>query len=143
MKAKEYLMQVSKIDSMINNKIQEIRQWMDIATSATVSSNGERVQSSGKQQKMADAVGRYVDIQKEINADIDLLVDTKQAVIKTIEQLPEAEYDLLHMVYIQGFELNAAADMKNKTYTWATTTHGRALSHLQKIIDSEGDRTSK
>jgi len=143
MKAKEYLMQVGKIDRMINNKIQEVRQWMDIATSATVSANGERVQSSGSHQKMADAVGRYVDIQKEINADIDMLVDTKQKVIKTIEQLPEAEYDLLHMVYIQGFELNAAADMKNKTYTWATTTHGRALSHLQKIIDTEGDRTSK
>ena len=135
MKAKEYLMQVSKIDRMITNKIQEVKQWKDIALSSTVSSDGDRVQASGSQQRMADAVGRYVDIEKEINADIDRLVDVKREVIKTIEMLPEAEYDLLHMIYIQGMDLIAAAESEGKTYTWATTTHGRALSHLQKILD--------
>ena len=67
MKAKDYLQQVQKIDVIIKNKIIEKEQWMSMATSTTASSDGERVQSSGSQQKMADAVVRYV----ELEADID------------------------------------------------------------------------
>lgn len=135
MKAKEYLMQVSKADRMIQNKISEIDRWKSIALSTSVSANENRVQSSGSQQKMADAIARYVDIQKEIDAQIDALVDKRQEIIATIEMLPEAEYDILYMVYIQGTELNDLAVIRGKSYTWATTTHGRALSHLQKILD--------
>lgn len=146
-KAKEYLHQVEKLDSMIHNKQIEVEQWRYIAMGSGSFTEGERVQSSGNQQKMADAVARYIDIETQINADIDRYVDIKKQVIRTIEQLPAGEYDLLHKVYIGVVEdsctkyltLDEVAAMKGRSYTWATTLHGRALASVQKILDERGD----
>ena len=135
MTAKEYLLQVKKLDMMISNKLQEVEHWKCIATSTTTSGNGERVQASVSQQKMADAVARYMDIEREINAAIDELVDHRQEIINTIEQLPVTEYDILHKVYIQNIDFYDVADGYNKSYSWATSVHGRALRNLQKILD--------
>ena len=135
MTAKEYLLQVKKLDMMISNKLQEVEHWKCIATSTTTSGDGERVQASGSQQKMADAVAKYMDIERDINAAIDELVDRRQEIIQTIEQLPVTEYDILHKVYIQGKNFSVVADGYDKTYSWVTTVHGRGLMHLQNILD--------
>lgn len=138
MKAKDYLQQVNKIDAIIKNKLIEKNQWMAIATSTTAYSDGERVQSTGSKQKMADAVVRIVEMQEEINEYIELLVDTKESILKTIENLPTIEYDILHKVYIQGMNLYNVALYYDKTYSWVTTIHGRALKHVQDIIEGKG-----
>ena len=135
MTAKEYLLQVKKLDMMISNKLQEVEHWKCIATSTNASGSGERVQASGSWQKMADAVARYMDIERDINAAIDELVDRRQEIIRTIEQLPVTEYDILHKVYIQGKDFSVVADRYDKTYSWVTTVHGRGLKHLQNILD--------
>lgn len=123
------------MDKLITNKQIEVDQWKIIASSSSANSEGERVQSSGNQQKMADAVARYVDIQAEINADIDRLVDLKREIISVIEQLDAISYDILHKVYIQFKRLDEVAEEYEKTYSWVTTQHGRALAQVQKIID--------
>lgn len=140
MNAKTYLQQVEKINAIIQNKLIEKEQWMSMATSTTTSSDGERVQSSGSQQKMADAVIRMVEMEEEIDRYIDILVDTKQDVIRTIEMLPVIEYDLLHKVYIQFKSIDEAAEMMGKSYSWATTVHGRALKHVNDILNERKER---
>lgn len=136
MDAKDYLKQVEKLDVKITNKLIEQRQWRDIALGITANMEGERVQSSGAKSKMADAIGRCVDMEAEIDSLIDNLVDLKKEVIQTIEQLDSAtEYNVLHMRYIQFLDLQDIADKYGKEYGWATTTHGRALRNVQRIID--------
>lgn len=148
MKAKEFLNQVKKWDTIIENKMIERQQWKDIAMSTTaqgtnITINGiiqsmERVQSTANPQKMADAINRYVDIEKEINQCIDALVDAKKEVVGVIEQLATTEYDILHKVYVQHLTLYDVADKYNKTYSWVTTVHGRALKNVQNILNERG-----
>ena len=141
--AQQYLAQVEKIETIIKNKLIEQRQWKDIALGITANMGGERVQSSGSQSKMADAIEKCVDVEAEINELIDRLIDTKKEVIQTIEQLDSPiEYNLLHMRYIQYYDLQGIADHFNKEYGWATTTHGRAIASLQKILDGRRFVTS-
>ena len=135
MKAKEYLQQVNKLDRIISNKLVEVEQWKAIATGTTANSEGERVKASGNQQKMESAICRYVAIQEDIDRYIDEMFDIKQDVIHTIEQLPTTEYDLLHHVYIQGNTLYDMADIYDKSYSCITSIHGRALKHVQDILD--------
>lgn len=135
MTAKDYLMQIEKLDRLIQNKLIEVEQWKAIAMGTTSISDGDRVQSSSSQHKMEDAVCRYVAIEEEINKCIDRFIDIKQEVIHTIEQLPATEYDLLHKVYIQRMELNDVAILFDRTYSWVTTVHGNALKGVQKILD--------
>ena len=136
MNAKEYLGQLKKLDAMIKNKMIEREQWMDIAKGTTAQMGGERVQSSGRQQKMADAIDRYVDMDAEIDRCIDELIEKKKDVISIIEQLNCTEYDLLHKIYVQNIDLCDVADECGKTYSWVTTVHGRALKNVQNILDA-------
>lgn len=136
MNASDFLKQPKKLDKMIENKLIEKEQWKSIATGTTAQMGGERVQSSGSQQKMADAIARFIDIEKEIDEVIDQLIDTKQDVIRVIEQLNAIEYDVLHMVYVQFITLQEVADRYDKSYNWAKTVHGRARKKVQRILDA-------
>lgn len=138
MNAKEFLRQIKKLDRLIENKLIEIQRWKDIANNTTATLSGERVQSSGNPQKIADAICRYIDLEREINQDIDKLVDAKKDVISVIEQLNATEYDITHKIYVQYLTLEDVADAYDRTYSWATTIHGRALKHIQNILNKRG-----
>jgi hypothetical protein len=145
MDAKVFLNQLNKLDRMIENKLIEKEQWKAIALG--VGSGGadvlikgklhkmDKVQSTPNPQKMEDAVIRYVDIEAEIDACVDELIEAKKDVISVIEKLSAEEYDLLHKVYVQHKELADVADAFKKTYSWVTTIHGRALKNVQRILD--------
>lgn len=134
--AKNYLRQVEKLDARIKNKLIERQQWKDIALGITTSIGGDKVQSSGSQQKMSDAVIKCVDMEAEIDELIDSLIATKRDVIATIEKLDSpTEYDVLHKRYIQFMTLQEIADKYNRDYTTITTTHGRALKNVQGLLD--------
>jgi DNA-directed RNA polymerase specialized sigma24 family protein len=134
--AKEFLNQVKKLDLQIKNKLIEKQQWKDIALGITSNMDGDRVQSSGRKTKMADAIDKCVDMEAEIDRLVDKLIDTKKEVIAVIEQLDSpTQYDVLHMIYIQGKSLQEVADSYGMSYDWATTTHGRALKNVRAIIE--------
>lgn len=134
--AQLYLERVEKLDAIIKNKLIEQRQWKDIALGITANMGGEKVQSSGSQSKMADALNKCIDMEAEIDRAVDKLVDTKKEIIAVIEQLDSPiEYNVLHLKYIQFKEFQEIADKYGKEYGWATTTHGRALAHVQEILD--------
>lgn len=135
MKAKDYLKQIEKLDTLIQNKLAEKARWKDIALGITTNTEGERVQSSGSQQKMADAINRCIDIEHEIDSVVDSMVDLKKEIIQTIEQLNPTEYDVLHKRYIQNMTFDEVAEAKRKSKSWATTVHGRALQSVQRILD--------
>lgn len=135
MKAQQYLEQADKLEALIQNKQIEKAQWKDIALNITGRYEGERVQSSGGKQKMSDAVHRMIEIEKEIDSLIDRQIDARLEIIRTIEQLKTTEYDLLHKIYIQHMTFKEVAAAKEKSVSWATTVHGRALQSLQKILD--------
>lgn len=132
--AQNLLKQVEKKDTIIRNKMIERERLKDIALGVTASSEGERVQSSGSKQKMADAIDKCIDIDKEINRLVDEFVDFKRDVSCIIERLSLDEYDVLHKIYFQYLSLYDVADMKGKSYSWVTTVHGRALQNVTKIL---------
>lgn len=138
MTAKEYLQQVEKLDLLIQNKLAEKRQWLEVALGITAHLGGERVQTSGSKSKMAEAVEKCIDVEREISALIDRLIDTKSEIVTVIELVENpTEYDVLHKRYIQKMSLLQIADRYGKEYSWATTTHGRALKSVQDILDKK------
>lgn len=137
-KAQVILERVEMVDTIIENKLIEQRQWKELALSITANMGGEKVKSSGSQSKMADAVIKCIAMEDEISEMVDRLIAEKQKTVQTIEKLySPTEYKILHMRYIQYISLSDIADKLNREYTWVTTTHGRALKHLQNILDKE------
>lgn len=134
MEARKFLSQIEKIEYMIANKKVEAEQWNDIANNITSQVGGERVQSSGSQDKMASAVIEVV----EIKSQIKILEDTYKDVVSVIEQLEARYYNFIHKVYVQHLTVKEVASMEGKSYSWATTTHKKALKEVQKILDGRG-----
>jgi hypothetical protein len=135
--AQVYLEAVELLDARIKNKLIEQNQWREIALGITANMEGERVKSSTTtKSKMADAVAKCVDMEREIDSLVDNLIDLKKDVIQTLEMLDNAtEYKLLHLRYIQYVPLKDIADMWDWEYTNVTTTHGRAITSVQRILD--------
>lgn len=89
---------------------------------------------------MANAIDTYCDIETEIkqgiNHEVAEALAIQSEIKKTIKQLKEAEYDVLHKVYILGMEYKEVAAAKKKSVSWATSMHGNALTSLQHILDA-------
>ena len=134
--AQAFLARVEMIDTLVENKLIEQRQWKDLAMNITANMEGERVQSSSATtSKMADAVVKCIMIEEEIAAAVDKLIAEKKMVVRTIESLHSpTEYRILHMRYIQYISLADIAAKLNKEYTWVTTVHGRAVKHVQDLL---------
>lgn len=136
LEAISFLEQVKRVDTIIPNKLIEIQQWYDIATSITATMNGECVQSSGSKQKMADAVSKCMDIIDELENMVDQLRAVKKEVTQVIEQLySPTEYDVLHKRYIQHKTLEEIDEHYKKSDGWAKVTCHRAIRHVQAILN--------
>ena len=136
--AQLFLEQPERLDIQIRNKLAEQQQWKDLALGITANMDGERVQSSGSQSKMASAVIKCVDMEREIDSLVDKLIDIKNEVISTIEQIRSAsEYELLHLRYIQYVPLKEIALRWKTEYTNVTSCHGRALKNVQNILNQK------
>jgi hypothetical protein len=122
----------------IECKLEERQQWIDLALSITGQMGGDRVQTSGAKDKMAQAVERCMAVEEEILSQVNKLAAKQKEVTAALERLDNPTfYKLLHERYIQFLELKVIADKHNSSYDWATTTHGRALKSLQDILDAE------
>lgn len=130
-----FLEQVEKADTITRNLLIERKQWEDLAYSITAHMGGERVQTSGTQSKMADAIARCLDMEAAIDQKVAYLAGIKLEVTHTIEQLPTVYYDVLHRKYVQYQDYYDIADAYGKDYSWATTTHGRARHNLQRLLN--------
>lgn len=139
MEAKVYLQKLAKIDLQIVNKTIEINNLIDRLKSAasgkTAINYGERVQSSGSKDKMADNVSEYTDLERELEQYINEKLAEKNAILKDIEMLPVAEYELLHKIYVQGFTLKQVSIQKCCSYSAITSLHKVAKKRLQEILD--------
>lgn len=139
--AQAFLAKVEMIDALVQNKLIEQRQWKDLALSITANMEGERVQSSSTTtSKMEDAIIKCIMVEEEIASAVERLIAEKKRVVSTIERLySPTEYRVLHMRYIQYISLSDIAEKMGKDYTWATTTHGRALKHVQELLEKEDE----
>jgi uncharacterized protein YukE len=142
MQAKTYLKQIKKLNTLIENKKIEIEQLQAAAEGASSSLFSERVQTSVNPDRMANAIGKYIELEKELEKRLQELISVRQEIISTIEQLDTVEYDTLHMIYVQNLTFYDVSAKYDKSYSWSTTIHGRALKSVQKILDKR-EETNK
>jgi len=133
LKAEIYLDRIKKIDAMITNKQRDYDRWVGVADGLGGASVGERVQTSRNLHRGADAIGNYIDLEREIAA----LKQERQAIIRTIEQLPSTEYDLIHKLYVQDYTMKELAYHFGKSYDWVKFKKKRALMLVQSLLDAQ------
>lgn len=135
MKAKEYLQQIRKCDRIIENKLSEIDSLRGLAESVTSTWKEDAVQSSGATDKLGDTVAKIVDLQTEINADIDTLVDLKREIMSVIDRLEAPFCDLLYKRYFQFLKWEEIAVGMNCSFRHVIRMHGTALKMVEHVLE--------
>ena len=134
MKAKEYLQQLQRLDTMINQKIKELGDLRLMSQSVGgIDYSKERVQSSpSRDAPFVKPVLRMIELEQEINAEIDHFVDEKHEIINQIQALQNPKHiDILYKHYVEFKRLEIVAVEMNFTYQYIVELHGTALKEFQ------------
>ena len=95
MTAKDFLSQAYRLDQRINAKIAQVASLNDLATKCTTTLSGMPGSPNRGKDTMAEAIAKIVDLQAEINADIDRLVDLKRSIVMAIKAVDNTELQTL------------------------------------------------
>lgn len=134
MKAKEYLQQLQRLDTMINQKIKELGDLrLMLQSVGGIDYSKERVQSSPSgDAPFVKPVLRMIELEQEINAEIDRFVDEKHEIINQIQALQNQKHiDILYKHYVEFKRLEIVAVEMNFTYQYIVELHGTALKEFQ------------
>lgn len=95
MTTKDFLTQAYRLDQRINAKIGQVASLNDLATKCTTTMSGMPGNPNKGKDTMAEAIAKIVDLQAEINADIDKLVDLKRDIVSAIKSVDDMELQTL------------------------------------------------
>ncbi len=135
MEAKEFLQQVRRADIPIQKKPDELADLETLATKINAVNEGERVQSSSSQDSMAEAVCKIADLKKEIQSEIEELLQLKREVRAVISLVSEPDLmSVLYKRYIFYKKWEQIAVEINVSWRQALRLHGQALKEVEKIL---------
>lgn len=134
MTTKEFLNQAYRIDQRINSKLEQIISLHALATKATSTLTDMPISKTEGQSRMADVIAKIVDLENEINADIERLVEIKKDIVSIIKKVQNPElHTLLELIYLCfrtweqiAFEMSYGIDNVFKL-------HQKALKIVTKI----------
>ena len=138
MTAKEYLSQVFYIDQRINCKLEQVLQLRESATKATATLSDMPRNPSPDLQQMESRVVKIVDLEREINAEIDELVDLKRDIRELIAQIRKPEYrTLLELRYLGNRTWDAIAEEMGFEPRTIYRFHSNALRVVERLMRTE------
>lgn len=116
-------------------KLMRISELRALAQKCTVAYGGERVSHTRNVASLEDAVMKIMEAEKELDAQIDLLVDTKKEIAGVIELVPDVDCRLLlEMRYLaMKCWIDVAAEM-NVCRAYVHRLHEKALDMVETIL---------
>lgn len=136
MKAIDYLEQIDAYESKIENKISEVQRLEALATNISPHLSDAKVSSTLNPHRLQDVWVRLMEARSELLDEVDELVALRTEIVKTLELLPHAEYNVLYKIYISRYTVQQVADKNNYTRQAIYDIRDRGLKKLQKILDS-------
>lgn len=140
MTAKEFLAQAYRLDQRINSKLQQIDSLRSLTQKVTQSYDSEVVSRTRNVTSLEDAIIRLMEAEKELNQQIDQLVDTKIEIGKLIDMVHNESYRLLlekrYLCFLPWDQI--AADM-HYSRRWVLSKHEHALEVADRLLrEKEG-----
>lgn len=134
--AKEFLNQYKNALIIIRNLEAEAEELETLATKTTIGTNDERVQSSGRKDRMAKLAAKLADIRIELMDKRTEALSTMRKIGRVIASVENPDYRrLLHMRYIERHTWEEIAVEMHRNYRWILRLHGRALETVTEILN--------
>lgn len=133
MDTKQYLLQISRLDRMIQNKISEIAQFRELSYGISAMKSDERVQSSIEFDRIGRSLSRIEEMERKLDELIDDFVERKSLIIAQIDSMEnELYYEVLFARYIEKKTFEKIATDMGYSFRNVTRLHGQALVEFEK-----------
>ena len=134
-KAKEYLLRIGKIDRLVGRMrrlVSELRMEMN---GIRMRAEGERVKASPQQDRIGETVAKILDLEQQITAQTNRLIDQKQEALGLIAQLNDPDQqNVLLARYFQFYQWRKIALEMHYCEAAVYKIHTRALTELGKKL---------
>lgn len=131
--AKEYLSQAYRIDQRIDAKLAQVENLRCRSTKTTATLSDASVIYTRDAHSGDGIIVKLIDLENEINADIDRLVDLKRDIYEVLRHINDPELQLLlelrYLCYKNWSEISVALDLDDR---YVYKLHGRALAEVEK-----------
>ena len=134
MTAKEYLSRALLIDQRINSKLEQVQSLRSLAEKATSTLTQTPHGKERNTHRMEDVIIKMLDLESDINASIDALVDVKREIIEAVQRLPVTEHrTLLELRYVCGKTWEEIASALFYSVRNVHILHGAALREFDML----------
>lgn len=135
MTAKEYFGQAYRIDQRINSKLEQVRSLRALAAKATSTISNTPPSGSRNVHSMEGIIVKIIDLENEINADIDTLVDLKREIMGVVKVIDNPEYQtLLELRYLCFYSWEKVAVEMDYDLRYMHKLHRKALELCTAFI---------
>ena len=136
MKAKEYLERAYWLDQMIDSKLEQVASLRAMATKTTTIMKRDVVSRSRNMHSMEDTIAKIADMETEINADIDRLVDLKKEIGETIRRVEDPRQRMvLEYRYLCYMRFTKIAEILNCGESTIRAWHRKAMELLESSMN--------
>ncbi len=133
MDAREYLSQAYHIDLRIKSKLLQLESLNSLATKATATFSQIPPGGTRNVHRTENIICKIVELENEINADIDRLIDLKRELRETIESVQKVEYrtvlELRYLNYRKWEEIAVAMGYRLRNVHYI---HDKAVEFLDR-----------
>lgn len=131
--AVEFLSQARHADVRINSKLEELYSLKALAEKVTTTYQKDMVDGSRDVHKREEIICKIVDMQNEINADIDQLIDMKRQIKKMIKAVPFVDgRTILEMRYVNLCKWEEIAVGMHYALRSVHYIHDKAIAFLEE-----------
>ena len=125
---------VLNTDNLIDAKLAEVNELRRRLTDVKSPSFGDRVQATKDPDKITLVIGKIIELENEINADIDKLIDDKKTCRELIERLQSNVYKVvLYRIYFEGKTLKTLANSLKMSVRQVARIRNKAIVQIAEI----------
>lgn len=136
MTAKEYLRELKKLDTCINQKMQE-KAALYSSTIGAARMDTVPVHGGGPSAVVEKTIERLEEMEAEINRQIDSFTGQRHMIIDQIQGLSsEAYISVLYKRYVEFKRLEEIAVEMGYTYKYVSRVHGYALQEFYRVHEA-------
>ena len=138
MNAKEFFQRNYYLEQRVNSRLRRLSDLRQLAGRVTSSLGREPVSGSADVHKLDGTIAKIVDMEREINEEIDRLVDVKREAMAVIRQVEHPDQQLvLELRYLDFKSWPAIAEEMGLSPRWVQTLHERALAAVENIFSQK------
>ena len=134
-KAQAYLEKIKKYDTLVENKMIQIKKLDDMQTHITATMKEDVVAFSPAQDKLGENVGKFLDLESKLYLEIDYYLERIDEATALIDKMKDPDHvNVLYKRYVLYWKFDRIAKKMHCSERNVYNNHDKALQAFEKLL---------